>query len=40
LSELETLRGPWGLPVERDRFFEPTPLKVIRDYHHRQENRF
>jgi hypothetical protein len=40
LSELETLRGPWGLPVERDRFFEPTPLKVIRDYHRRHKNRF
>lgn len=27
LPELEALRGPLGLPVERDRFFDPTPIK-------------
>ena len=29
LSELETLRGPYGLRVERDRFFKPILLKEI-----------
>lgn len=28
LRELETLRGPWGLPVERDRYFDPMPLEA------------
>lgn len=27
LPEIERIRGPLGLPVERDRFFEPTPVK-------------
>ena len=26
LSELESARGPLGLPIERDLYFEPTPL--------------
>ncbi len=30
LSELETLRGPFGLAVERDLYFKPTPLSQIR----------
>jgi hypothetical protein len=29
LSELESVRGPFGLRVERDLAFEPTPLSVI-----------
>jgi Protein of unknown function (DUF2958) len=29
LSELESVRGPWGLPVERDLWFEPTPVSDI-----------
>lgn len=28
LQELENIRGPIGLPVERDRFFDPTPVKL------------
>jgi hypothetical protein len=31
LSELEQVRGPMGLPVERDRWFEPVSLKEIKD---------
>ena len=31
LSELETVRGPWGLPIERDLFFEPTPFSKLTD---------
>ncbi len=30
LSELQELRGPFGLPVERDLYFKPTPLSQIR----------
>jgi len=29
LSELESVRGKLGLPVERDKFFRPTPLKEL-----------
>lgn len=29
LSELESLRGPWGLPVERDRYFTPRSLAEL-----------
>jgi hypothetical protein len=29
LSELQSVRGTLGLPVERDKFFEPTPLKEL-----------
>ena len=31
LSELEDVRGPLGLPVERDLHFNPTPLSEVRD---------
>ena len=33
LSELQTVRGELGLPVERDRFFTPTPLRELLDKH-------
>lgn len=29
LSELESLRGPWGLPIERDLFFTPCKRSEI-----------
>jgi hypothetical protein len=29
LKELQNLRGPLGLPVERDLYFEPKPLEEI-----------
>ena len=29
LEELENLRGPFGLPVERDLYWKPTPLKNL-----------
>lgn len=38
LSELESVRGPFGLPVERDRHFEPKTLEELRD--HYVENGF
>jgi hypothetical protein len=30
LSELKSLRGAMGLPVERDQWFKPTPLSEIK----------
>lgn len=38
LSELEGVRGPMGLPIERDKFFEPTTLRELQEKH-RRENR-
>lgn len=29
LSELESVRGPLGLPIERDLYFDPTPLSAL-----------
>lgn len=37
LSELESVRGPMGLPIERDLYFEPKTLKELMDKH-RGEN--
>lgn len=36
LSELEAVRGPMGLPVERDLHFEAKSLRELRD-HYRKE---
>lgn len=30
LEELEAVRGPLGLRIERDLYFEPTPLSAVR----------
>jgi hypothetical protein len=30
LSELEKVRGPLGLPVERDLYWEPKPLSKVK----------
>lgn len=38
LSELDEIRGPLGLPVERDMHFEPTTLQELVDMH-RQERQ-
>jgi hypothetical protein len=32
LSEIESIKGPFGLTVERDLHFEPTPLSIIRSH--------
>jgi len=29
LSEMKAIRGPWGLPVERDMHFKPKPLREV-----------
>ena len=31
LEEIKTIRGSLGLPVERDRFFEPTRLSKLKE---------
>ena len=36
LSELQAVRGPLGLPIERDLHFDPKSLRELRD-HHRSE---
>src|SRR5260370_42231134 len=33
LSELEQVRGPLGLPIERDLHFEPKTLKELQSLH-------
>jgi hypothetical protein len=33
LTELRSIRGALGLPVERDRFFKPTSLQALMDMH-------
>ena len=36
LSELQTIRGKLGLPVERDRFYTPTPLRELLEQHEKE----
>ena len=31
LDELESVRGPWGLPIERDKWWTPCTLREIRE---------
>ncbi len=33
LSELTQVRGPFGLPIERDIHFQPTRLSLVRKSH-------
>jgi hypothetical protein len=33
LSELESVRGPLGLPIERDLHFRPKTLKELREHY-------
>ena len=35
VDEVESVRGPFGLRVERDLYFKPTLLSVIRQRHRR-----
>src|SRR5689334_9734702 len=37
LSELEEWRSPLGLPVERDEWFTPTSLAILKTLHERDE---
>jgi len=36
LSQLEGVRGSLGLPVERDLYFEPKPLRELKEWHDQQ----
>ena len=36
LSELQAVRGPWGLPIERDIHFEPKTLGEMLEYHEQE----
>lgn len=38
LKELQSVRGPWGLPIERDLYFEPKTLRELFEMH-KQERR-
>lgn len=31
LNELSTARGPWGLPIERDLYFDPKRISEIKE---------
>lgn len=33
LSELEGVRGPMGLPIERDLYYQPKPLRELKQLH-------
>lgn len=33
LSELSSVRGPHGLPIERDLFFEPTTIRALQEHY-------
>jgi DUF2958 family protein len=36
LSELESVRGSLGLPIERDLYFEPKTLRELKEWHDQQ----
>jgi hypothetical protein len=38
LSQLQSIRGKLGLPVERDRFYKPTPLCELLEKHEQQRS--
>jgi hypothetical protein len=31
LAELESLKGPYGLGIERDKFFQATPVEQVKE---------
>lgn len=33
LAEITSARGPLGLPIERDLYFQPKPLEEVRAHH-------
>ena len=37
LSELQSVRGPFGLPIERDLHFKPQTLKALQEKHQNEE---
>jgi hypothetical protein len=39
LRELESVRGSLGLPIERDLYFEPKPLRELKEMHDQQRRQ-
>jgi hypothetical protein len=39
LSELQSVRGPLGLPIERDLHFKTQTLKTLQEKHQQEEQR-
>jgi hypothetical protein len=39
LSELESVRGSLGLPIERDLYFEPKSLRELKEMHEQQRRQ-
>lgn len=39
LAELEQVRGPLGLPIERDLYFEAKTLRELMEIHKRERSR-
>jgi hypothetical protein len=39
LSELSSVHGGLGLPIERDRYFTPTSLQELKVKHEQERNR-
>ena len=37
LRELESVRGKMGLPIERDKWFDPIPLSKVRELEHDEQ---
>jgi hypothetical protein len=35
LNELQSARGPLGLPIESDLYFEPAPWSIVKSRHER-----
>jgi len=33
IEELKSVKGPMGLPIERDLYFKPKTLRELREYH-------
>jgi hypothetical protein len=38
LQELQEVRGPWGLPIERDIHFKPKTLRELKNHHEELRN--
>ena len=39
LSELKAAKGPLGLPIERDLYYEPKTLRELLEKHRQERNR-
>jgi hypothetical protein len=39
LSELEALKGPLGLPIERDLYYKPQALGELMEMHRREREK-